>query len=401
MKKHTKLILLLLLVTSIFLLSACYEEPIKTCQHQWIKADCLYPKTCRICYEIDGVALGHSFIDATCTEPKTCTKCGLTEGKALEHNYFAAVTPPTCTEKGYTTRTCRICNDIKIDTYVNATGHTEVIDKAVSATCTKKGLTEGKHCSVCNEILVTQDTISALGHKYESVKTPSTCKQNGYTTHTCSVCGDTKIEESLLGKTPHSFLYTTTSPTCTQGGYTTITCRNCDLHQVTNYTDPKGHTEVIDPAVEPTTTSTGLTEGSHCSVCHTVFIEQVVIPQKISPSETSTFQIKKNDILKTYSSLYDYNEYSIDYVEIDKKDTSDIEFQITVTIGAVMLLIPEDVDYVPNYIKGYWKLIKDGDTVDWDIFTISSVEELEYREVSFTCRNLEAGDYTLHFTSYI
>ena len=354
-----------------------------------------------MCRATEGIAKGHDFIDATCTEPKTCKVCNKTEGDALGHSYIIVVTAPTCTEQGYTTNTCSGCGDIKIDTYVKATGHTEVIDMAKAPTCTKNGLTKGKHCSACDEILVAQDTISALGHKYESVRTASTCKQNGYTTHTCSVCGDTKIEESLLGKAPHSFQHTTISPTCTQGGYTTITCRNCDLHQVTNYTDPKGHTEVIDPAVEPTTTSTGLTEGSHCSVCHTVLTEQVVIPKKTSPSESSSFQIRKNDILRTYSSLYDYNEYSIDYVEIDKKDTSDTEFQITVNIGAVMLLIPEDVDYVPDYIKGYWELVKDGETVDWDIFTISSVEELEYREVSFTCRNLEAGEYTLRFTSYI
>lgn len=39
-----------------------------------------------------------------------------------------------------------------------------------------------------------------------------------------------------------------------------------------------GHTVVTDPAVEPSYTSTGLTEGSHCSVCNEVFVEQEVIP---------------------------------------------------------------------------------------------------------------------------
>ena len=39
---------------------------------------------------------------------------------------------------------------------VKATGHTEVTDKAVAPTCTATGLTEGKHCSVCNKVTLAQ-----------------------------------------------------------------------------------------------------------------------------------------------------------------------------------------------------------------------------------------------------
>ena len=41
---------------------------------------------------------------------------------AHEHSYTAVVTPPTCTEKGYTTHTCS-CGHSYVDTYTDALGH--------------------------------------------------------------------------------------------------------------------------------------------------------------------------------------------------------------------------------------------------------------------------------------
>lgn len=45
--------------------------------------------------------------------------------------------------------------------------HEVVIDKAVPATCTETGLTEGSHCSLCNTVLVKQQVIPAEGHSSE------------------------------------------------------------------------------------------------------------------------------------------------------------------------------------------------------------------------------------------
>ena len=45
--------------------------------------------------------------------------------------------------------------------------HNVVTDEAVEPTCTTEGKTEGSHCSVCNEVLKSQEIIPALGHNFK------------------------------------------------------------------------------------------------------------------------------------------------------------------------------------------------------------------------------------------
>ena len=163
----------------------------------------------------------HAFSDATCTAPKTCS-CGATEGEALGHTAVTdAAVAPTCTATGLTEGShCSVCDTVLVaqtevaatgHTFADATctapktcstcgategeanGHTAVTDAAVAPTCTETGLTEGSHCSVCDEVLVAQTVVEATGHSYEAVVTDPTCTAAGYTTYTC-VCGDTYTE---------------------------------------------------------------------------------------------------------------------------------------------------------------------------------------------------------------
>ena len=56
-----------------------------------------------------------------------------------------------------------ITADAEFTARYTAIPHTEAVDKAVEPTCTEMGLTEGKHCSVCNKVLVKQEVVPALG----------------------------------------------------------------------------------------------------------------------------------------------------------------------------------------------------------------------------------------------
>ena len=297
---------------------------------------------------IEVSALDHDFcewtvsalaIPETCTtagktkvETRTCSRCDYTESRggeeipALGHDYKSVVTAPTCTEQGYTTYTCSRCKDTYKDNYIDALGHAEVIDEAVAVTCTTDGNTEGKHCSRCNAVLVTQETIKASGHIVvidEAVE--ETCTEKGKTEGKhCSVCGEilvaqrdidakghlwgawstttlemeatctesgaTKVEERRclrincdatdtrggeeIPALGHAYSSVVTAPACTEKGFTTYTCSVCGDVYKDNYVDATGHTEVIDAGIAATCTEGGKTEGKHCSVCNAVLVAQ-------------------------------------------------------------------------------------------------------------------------------
>lgn len=97
--------------------------------------------------------------NSTITNPTTSTIESTETTPTHIHSYSSNIVNPTCTNEGYTEYHC-FCGDTYKDTRISAIGHTEVIDPAIPASKFAPGQSEGKHCSVCGEVLVARKTVS-------------------------------------------------------------------------------------------------------------------------------------------------------------------------------------------------------------------------------------------------
>ncbi len=199
--------------------------------------------------------------------------CNITgkPNEKCEHKGGAA----TCTDAGI----CTKCGKA----YLDPLGHTEVVDKAVAATCTSAGLTEGKHCSVCKTIIAAQEPIKAIGHiEVVDKAVAATCTSAGLTEGKhCSVCKTIIVAQEPTSVLDHTeVIDKAVAATCTSAGLTEGKhCSVCKtIIEAQQPIGALGHTEVIDKVVAATCTKTGLTEGKHCSVCKTVIIAQTETP---------------------------------------------------------------------------------------------------------------------------
>ena len=112
------------------------------------------------------------------------------------------------------------------------------------------------------------------------------------------------------GSNVHTHTMTATAAkaaTCTENGNIAYWyCSSCEKYftdkdgnnvvsQADTVIKAKGHTIVIDAAVDPTYDSTGLTEGSHCSTCKAVLKKQEVIPKLQKTEYSITYHISNGD----------------------------------------------------------------------------------------------------------
>lgn len=220
--------------------------------HSWQPATCTTPKTCEVCGKTDGNALGHNleYVSDETQHWQKCKNCEYTGdkenhakaegsdvctvcGHGCEHaNTTHHKVDATCTAPGREYDVCNDCNSELNSTVIqpiphslkeatctapkscencdytegNYLGHDEEILAAVAKTCTTDGLTEGKRCKRCQEVLIAQTTVPA-GHDWAE----ATCTAP----KTCSACNMT--EGSALG---HNMV----DDTCTRCGlvWTTV-----------------------------------------------------------------------------------------------------------------------------------------------------------------------------------
>lgn len=120
-----------------------------------------------------------------------CTRCDYTNKEIVNstgHDLTEIELLPTCTEEGNHTIKCINC-EYKEEYSVPSLGHIEVVDKGYPATCSKKGLTDGIHCDVCNEVLVPQEEILELDHTFDNMHDDE-----------CNLCGFVRDSDYLRVK---------------------------------------------------------------------------------------------------------------------------------------------------------------------------------------------------------
>ncbi len=179
----------------------------------------------------------------------------------------------TCTEDGTKTAKCDKCDKTEtIPDTGSKRGHTDVIDKRVEPTCTADGMTEGKHCSACNAILLLPTSIP-------------------------------KIDHSFTNYIPDG------NATCTEDGTKTAKCNTCNNTDTKPDEGSAGHKPVIDAAVPATCTNEGLTEGCHCELCKEVIVAQKIIPISNHDYVNLECTVCKNKQIMTYAE-YDALEFN-------------------------------------------------------------------------------------------
>ena len=249
--------------------------------------------------------------------------------------------------EGIRERTCALCGTVERETRVFE-GHADIVeDPAREATCTAEGMTEGKHCKVCGEVLLAQSVIPLRSHSYSDSEDPD-----------CDVCGflrDINCEHA------NTITIDGKEPSCVEPGYTEGTrCSDCgEIIIEPEMIAASGHKEKVIEGYEPTETEQGLTDGKFCTVC-----SSVTVPQRpIMPIGYSN--------IERYASTYGYDAL----LSLEK--------------GEKMQQLYEEIDEIATRFHTDTTLDA---TPEGDTFVVSSI--------NFSSLGLSSEDAIVVWTSY-
>ena len=279
----------------------------------------------------------------------------------------------TCTKEGILKKTCTACGK-SISENIPKTAHTEVTDKGTAATCTESGISDGKHCSVCNAVTVEQKPIAALGHKEvvdEAVE--ATCSAPGKTEGKhCGVC-----ETVLVAQTPitaeHTTIKRTWHPvTCNTkdenndgekdgNGAVELYCTQCNTvrHYETIYA---GHYSAEHEYAKIEGLCTGFKHGDKCERCNTRFIAPgtYTVMGSITESHYMFTEIDKWTGKERFSFDYKIGDktYSAQSFGIAKEDTKyfiEIDGEKLEALDSIVITITEE--YLAEVSDGFYNEI--------------------------------------------
>lgn len=260
----------------------------------------LQTATCRNCREIKSQDIGttpHSwgpwkYNPETQEHERSCeNNCGTTQSETCSYG-GGVETLPTCTDDGFFTYTCSMCQNIKTEKGEDKLGHiyknnegwepvtvtegegsnhththhrictrcfdeeveectnylVEMEEEKVLPNCTMAGYSVSR-CSKCN-VRHEFDVQKALGHKYDEENEFSYDDERpDEHKHTCLTCFETEY-------LPCKYSEEVTLPTCFDDGFTTYTCETCNREKTDNIVkkfehDMSGYTYVDDGDDDP------------------------------------------------------------------------------------------------------------------------------------------------------
>ena len=147
---------------------------------------------------------------------------------------------PTCTARGKRERKCE-CGFYE-EERINALGHVELINAAVTPTCTQEGKTEGSVCKTCGETITPSETLPMLEHTLvKDTAVAATCHSNGLTEgEHCSICGKITVAQHVIPAGRHELDsgVITKEPTCIEDGSILYSCVNCSYTEKQAYPMP-------------------------------------------------------------------------------------------------------------------------------------------------------------------